>query len=75
MRYRLMNILAVFIFAVSLVMAQEGGGNFSKAEDTFLRNKPEEAIPLLEKVVSEDPANIKAAQYLGIAYQQVKTMG
>jgi len=77
--FRLMNLLFLLTIAVLLwflpwpsVKAQDGGASFSKAEDTFMRNKPEEAIPLLEKVVSEDPANIKAAQYLGIAYQQVK---
>jgi len=78
-RYRLMNIslvffLVVFFDALSVVPlhAQEAQTNFTKAEDTFLRNKPQEAIPMLEAVLAEDPANIKAAMYLGIAYQQMK---
>lgn len=44
---------------------------FSKAEDLFLRNKPQDALAYLEKAVAEDPANTKAALYLGITYQQL----
>ncbi len=44
---------------------------FSKAEDLFLRNKPQDAVAYLEKAVAEDPANTKAALYLGITYQQL----
>lgn len=44
---------------------------FSKGEDLFLRNKPQDALAYLEKAVAEDPANTKAALYLGITYQQL----
>lgn len=53
---------------------QNASERFTKAEDSFFRNKPREAIPLLEMIISEDPANIKAALYLGIAYQQVNRL-
>lgn len=65
-------IVSSRMFTSMSLYAQETQTNFAKAEDTFLRNKAQEAIPMLEAVLSEDPANIKAAMYLGIAYQQVK---
>jgi len=74
-----MNISLVFFLVVLFgalrnvpLHAQDAQTNFTKAEDTFLRNKPQEAIPMLEAVLAEDPASVKAAMYLGIAYQQVK---
>jgi len=43
---------------------------FSEGEALFLRNKPAEAAARLEIAVRGDPANVLAALYLGIAYQQ-----
>ncbi len=55
-------ILGSFLFAQA---------SFTRGEELFLQNKPAEAVPYLEKAVSEDPAHVKAALYLGIAYQQL----
>lgn len=66
------GFLFCFLLNALPLIAQEGPVDFAKAEDAFLRNKPQDAIPMLEKVITEDPANIKASLYLGIAYQQVK---
>jgi tetratricopeptide (TPR) repeat protein len=60
--------ISLFIFLSVSALAQT---TFSKAEDLFLRNKPQDALAYLEKAVAEDPANIKAALYLGITYQQL----
>jgi tetratricopeptide (TPR) repeat protein len=68
----LMLLLAYCYLSAGILYAQDAQTNFARAEDTFLRNKPQEAIPLLESVLAADPANIKAAMYLGIAYQQMK---
>lgn len=64
--------LPAFIMIILLgEMALFAQSNFSRGEELFLRNKPLEAIPYLEKTVAEDPVFVKAALYLGIAYQQV----
>ena len=43
---------------------------FSEGENLFMKNKPAEAAARLEVAIRNDPANILAALYLGIAYQQ-----
>lgn len=45
--------------------------SFSQGEDYFMQNKPEEAVPLLETAILENPDEIRAYLYLGIAYQQL----
>jgi tetratricopeptide (TPR) repeat protein len=44
---------------------------FAEGEDLFLRNKPAEALVRLETALREDPANVSAALYLGLTYQQL----
>jgi tetratricopeptide (TPR) repeat protein len=48
--------------------------SFSQGEDLFLRNKPQEALVYLESAVAEDPANVRACLYLGVAYQQLNRL-
>ncbi len=60
---------AAVLICVALAGAY-GQSVFSKGEDLFLRNRPQEAIPLLEAALAEDGAHVVAALYLGIAYQQ-----
>ncbi|MDR1108758.1 MAG: tetratricopeptide repeat protein [Spirochaetaceae bacterium] len=43
----------------------------TRGEELFLLNKPQEAVPLLELSLRENPANIRAGLYLGISYQQL----
>jgi tetratricopeptide (TPR) repeat protein len=67
--------LALLILPASLY-SQEGqdlfrSSDFARGEDLFLRNKPAEAVVLLEPVYSTDPGNIKAGLYLGISYEQL----
>jgi len=49
-----------------------GQTNFLKGEDLFLRNKPGEAVVFLENALIDDPANITACLYLGVAYEQLQ---
>ena len=45
--------------------------SFTRGEELFMQNKPQEALRYLEAAVSEDPAHVQAHLYLGIAYLQV----
>jgi tetratricopeptide (TPR) repeat protein len=47
------------------------GQSFPRGEELFLQDKPQEALVYLEASLAEDPANIRAGLYLGIAYQQL----
>jgi tetratricopeptide (TPR) repeat protein len=44
---------------------------FEKGEALFVQNKPQDAQPLLESALNEDPSNEKTYLYLGIIYQQL----
>ncbi len=68
-RLRWVSFVVLFSLTSTELFCQD---LFKKGEDLFLRNKPLEAIPLLEQVYTQDPANVTAALYLGIAYQQVQ---
>jgi tetratricopeptide (TPR) repeat protein len=45
--------------------------DFSRGEELFLQNKPQEALVFLEAAAAEEPGNSQAALYLGIAYEQL----
>ncbi|MDR0402937.1 MAG: tetratricopeptide repeat protein [Treponema sp.] len=45
--------------------------DFRQGEELFLRNRPAEAVGFLEKVNAAEPANIPAALYLAMAYEQL----
>jgi tetratricopeptide (TPR) repeat protein len=44
---------------------------FTKGEALFVQNKPQDARPLLESALTDDPTNEKTYLYLGIIYQQL----
>ena len=44
---------------------------FDKGEALFVQNKPQDARPLLESALNDDPSNEKIYLYLGIIYQQL----
>jgi tetratricopeptide (TPR) repeat protein len=70
-RLRIVFLRSFFaIFALSLSVRVYSQASFVQGEELFLRNRPKEAIPLLEVAASEDPAHVQASLYLGIAYQQ-----
>jgi tetratricopeptide (TPR) repeat protein len=45
--------------------------NFNRGEELFMLNKPAEALVFLELAAAEDPAHVKAFQYLGRVYEQL----
>jgi tetratricopeptide (TPR) repeat protein len=44
---------------------------FDKGEALYVQNKPQDARPLLESALNDDPSNEKTYLYLGIIYQQL----
>jgi tetratricopeptide (TPR) repeat protein len=49
----------------------EASPDFRQGEELFLRNRPAEAVAFLEKTNAAEPANITAALYLAMAYEQL----
>jgi tetratricopeptide (TPR) repeat protein len=68
---RMKRIIAICCLISLGAGAALGESSFSLGTELFMRNKPQEALPYLESSVAEDPANVKAALYLGVAYQQL----
>jgi tetratricopeptide (TPR) repeat protein len=66
-------ILTLGFIAMALGVAY-GQSSFAQGEELFLHNKPQEALAYLESAVAEDPGNIRAFLYLGIAYQQLQRL-
>ena len=64
---------ACFILAVVLAsgVAYSASAFLAKGEEAFLQNKPQEARPLLEGALNEDPSDERIYLYLGIVYQQL----
>jgi len=63
-------LAAVALFAVSAALF--GASEFfDKGQALFVQNKPQDARPLLESALSDDPSNEKTYLYLGIIYQQL----
>jgi tetratricopeptide (TPR) repeat protein len=62
------------LVAVLLVTAAAAGSAqslFDRGEDLFLRNKPQQAVPLLEQALEAEPGNPTIYMYLGVAYEQL----
>lgn len=51
--------------------ANATGSLFARGEDAFMRNKPQQAVPLLRQAMQVEPGNGKVYLYLGIAYEQL----
>src|SRR5512136_2613550 len=60
-----MNVLATLAMLVLQLSALQEG------EKLFLENRPQEALPPLEKALYEDPNNERLYLYLGIVYEQL----
>jgi tetratricopeptide (TPR) repeat protein len=61
-------IAGLVLFAVLPGFAQS---NFNRGEELFMQNKPGEALAFLELAAAEDPAHVRAFQYLGRVYEQL----
>ncbi|MDR2209876.1 MAG: tetratricopeptide repeat protein [Spirochaetaceae bacterium] len=71
---------AVFFLIPGFLPAQETeippgilnpGPDFKAGEELFVRNKPSEALPYLEKAFVADQTNVNAALYLAMCYEQL----
>jgi tetratricopeptide (TPR) repeat protein len=65
------RIVAALCFACLCAGALGAESSFSQGEDLFIRNKPQEALVYLESAIAENPGQIRAYLYLGLAYQQL----
>jgi len=62
------SCLALILCASVCCFGQE---SFATGEDLFMQNKPQEAAIYLENTIVEDPSQVMAYLYLGIAYEQM----
>ncbi|MDR2102812.1 MAG: tetratricopeptide repeat protein [Treponema sp.] len=65
------NSILGFVLFFSGVGALFAQNAFSQGEELFIRNKPQEALAYLEAAAEEDPAHVKTALYLAMAYEQL----
>lgn len=63
------------VLGLALFLGGAGGGfaqnAFSRGEEFFVRNKPQEALAYLEAATAEDPAHVRAFLYLAMTYEQL----
>jgi len=64
------NLCAVLILVLASAWCF-GQDSFTRGENLFMQNKPQEAVIYLENSITEDPAHVQAFLYLGIAYEQI----
>lgn len=65
------RILAAILMTLGTAAAFGASDYFVRGEALFVQNKPQEARPLLESALTDDPSNEKTYLYLGIIYQQL----
>jgi tetratricopeptide (TPR) repeat protein len=63
-------MIPVFLLCIVSIFAQNSP-EFTRGEELFLRDKPAEALPYLEKAAAAEPSNVTAALYLAMAYEQL----
>jgi tetratricopeptide (TPR) repeat protein len=51
-----------------------GQSSFAQGEELFLRDKPQEALVYLQSAIAENPENVRAYLYLGVAFQQLNRL-
>jgi tetratricopeptide (TPR) repeat protein len=65
------QVIAACVLLLASVALFGASQFFDKGEALFVQNKPQDARPLLESALNDDPSNEKAYLYLGIIYQQL----
>lgn len=65
------RVLAAFLLVSGAASVFAASDYFNKGEALFVQNKPQDARPLLESALTDDPSNEKTYLYLGIIYQQL----
>jgi tetratricopeptide (TPR) repeat protein len=63
------RLASVFLFLAALPGFAQS--NFIRGEELFMQNRPGEALAFLELAAAEDPAHVRAFQYLGRVYEQL----
>lgn len=66
--------LFAVVLSLSAVALAFGQSSFDKAQELFLQNMPQEAVAQLEIAIADDPSNVVAFLYLGIAYEQLEML-
>jgi tetratricopeptide (TPR) repeat protein len=66
--------LGAFCFSCLVLSGLHGQSSFAQGEELFMRNKPQEALAYLESAIAENPEQIRAYLYLGVAYQQLNRL-
>ena len=61
------HLFIIFLLISAVCFGQD---NFAQGEELFIRNNPAEAAVYLENAIAEDPGDVMAFLYLGIAYEQ-----
>ena len=76
--FLLLFICSFFVFPVFSqengnipVTSSAPGTDFSQGEELFLHNKPEEALPFLEKAFIANQEHLEGALYLAMCYEQL----
>ena len=54
-----------------LLTASPDSGTFTQGEELFVRNRPAEALPYLERAFTANQNNLEAALYLAMCYEQL----
>ena len=73
-RRRLVSRKTLYLVTILVLIGTAFAGAqslFERGEDLFLRNKPQEAVPLLEQALEAEPRNATIYMYLGVAYEQL----
>lgn len=55
----------------STTTVSASGSLFERGEELFMRNRPQEAVPLLQQAMKVEPENEQIYLYLGIAFEQL----
>jgi tetratricopeptide (TPR) repeat protein len=68
------SVLSYWCAGLLWVSAAVGGfaqDSFARGEELFMQDNPQEAAVHLQNAINEEPGNVKAFLYLGIAYEQL----
>ena len=64
------KIIIIFIFLIIPFLCF-GQSNFTRGEELFMNNNPQQAVTFLERAYAEDQSNTTTCIYLGYVYEQL----
>ncbi|MDR0598666.1 MAG: tetratricopeptide repeat protein [Treponema sp.] len=68
------KIIAVLVLAAAFCapgLPLHAQDDYKQGEDLFIRDKPQEALPYLERAFAEDRTHLETALYLAMCYEQL----